>query len=142
MKRLLLLFIGVALGAGVVVWIEFRQRRKEMDLLTSAKANSDRLALLVASSMAVNAAFQAQVSGTAKANGGPIDEVAVPVSLQPSPALNEVAFAWNGRNLLDYKFIDGSGTEHPGLVLTPTDEGFTVISNEALVGSMYLFLFQ
>lgn len=142
MKRLLLLFIGIALGAGVVVWVEFRQRRRELDLLTTSKANSDRLALLVASSMAINSAFQSHLAGVDKNEGSPITEVEVPVSLQASPAVNEVAFNWNGRNLLDSKFVSANGVEHPGLVLVPTNTGFTVISNEALVGTLHLFLFS
>jgi len=141
MNRIFAVFASLLLGGALVAWLVMRQRRQEIALLTQAKAQSDRLALLVASSMAINAASLTQLSGNARAEAGPIEEVALPVNIAAAPALNDVPFAWNGRKLLDYRFLNGSGEEQTGLELTPTDGGFTVISNEAFSGTVYLFLF-
>lgn len=141
MKRWLLLLAGLVLGAALVAWLGLNQRRRKLALLASAKSQSDRLTLLLASSVAITAALQGQVAQGGRADDGPLYEVLLPVSLQASPVLNEIAFPWNGRHLLQHRFIDAAGIEHPGLDIATTPTGLTVVSNEALVGILHLFLF-
>lgn len=67
----------------------------------------------------------------------------MPVSVNLAAEVeNDVPFAWNGRKLFDYQFVDADGEELPDQLLTKTSTGFTVVTNQAFSGKVYLFLFR
>lgn len=142
MKRLFLLIWGLAAAAGLLAFLAWVLRPKTgVTAPTGSAPQPSRDNLLLASALASSASLASAYAAPAAAVASPITKVSVNVNLQANIE-NTVAFAWNARKLSSYIFVDDAGTELPELELTKTADGFTVVTNEAFVGKVYLFLFS